>query len=331
MNIICFGEVMLRLSPFMYQKLEQSKSFSLDFGGSESNVAVTLAQLKQDVRYVTRVPNTGFGQAALNSLKQFGIDTSHSIYGGDRLGIYFVELGSGRRSSKVIYDRKNSGMHSLHTGMFDWRQICTSADWFHWSGITPALSKNAADACKEAIIYAKQSGLKVSCDLNYRSKLWDYGFKPYSIMPELIENCDMIIGDMDVMETYFQLPCTDMYDGFKKLADRFPNLEYIGLTERAGYSATHNTYQGYIYHSGVIEESKKYDLPDMIDRIGSGDAFTAGLIHMLQNNKNTLSETIEFATATSVYKHYVPGDMNYFSQEDILGLIKGQSGGKVKR
>lgn len=331
MTIICFGEIMLRLSPFMYQKLEQSKSLTLDFGGSESNVAITLAQLLQNVRYVTRLPENSIGQAALNSLNQFGIDTSYSIHGGDRLGVYFVELGSGRRSSKVIYDRKNSGMHTLYPGMIDWDRVFEGANWFHWSGITPALSLNAAHACREAIIKAKQAGLKISCDLNYRSKLWDYGVKPYAIMPELIDHCDMIVGDMDVMDIYFQLPCNDMYDGFEKLSYRFPNLEYIGLTERTGYSATHNTYQGYIYHKGAIEESKKYDLPDMVDRIGSGDAFTAGLIHSLQNKKNTLVEKIEFATATSVYKHYVPGDMNYFSQDDILGLIDGQSGGKVKR
>jgi 2-dehydro-3-deoxygluconokinase len=330
MAIICFGEVMLRLTPYMYQKLEQAKSLSLDFGGSESNVAVTLAQLNQAVRYVTRVPDNSFGETALNSLDQFGINTSYSIKGGERLGIYFVELGSGRRSSKVIYDRKNSGMHSLAPGMIDWSIVLPGCTWFHWSGITPALSKNAAAATKGAILAAKQAGVKISCDLNYRSKLWDYGIPPHKIMPELIELCDVIVGDMDVMDTYFQLPCSDMHDGFQKLSIRFPNLEFIGVSERSGLSATHNTYQGYLYHKGVIEVSTKYDLPDMVDRIGSGDAFTAGLIHQLQYTNN-LKEIVEFATATSVYKHYIPGDMNYFSIEDIHGLMHGQSGGKVKR
>ncbi len=330
MTIVCFGEIMLRLTPYMYQKLEQAKSLSLDFGGSESNVAITLTQLHHKVRYITRVPANSFGETALNSLDQFGVDTSYSIAGGDRLGIYFVELGAGRRSSKVIYDRKNSGMHSLAPGMLEWNKIVTNCTWFHWSGITPALSKNAALATREAVLAARKAGLKISCDLNYRSKLWDYGTPPHEIMPELIDLCDVIIGDMDVMEIYFKLPCSDMYDGFQKLTARFPNLDYIGLSERSGLSATHNTYQGYLYHKGAIEASTKYDLPDMVDRIGSGDAFTAGLIHQLQITNN-LKEIVEFATATSVYKHYVPGDMNYFTTDDIKGLMNGQSGGKVKR
>lgn len=327
----CFGEIMLRLTPLAYQKLEQSKSLSYDFGGSESNVAITLAQLGQSVSYISRVPDNPIGQSALNCLRQFGIDTSRSVIGGERLGIYFVELGAGRRSSKVIYDRKNSGMHSLQPGMIDWDMVLSDITWLHWSGITPALSKNAAEATKEAILKAKSKGIQISCDLNYRSKLWDYGIKPHKIMPELIETCDMIIGDMDVMDTYFQMPCHDMYDGFEKLVIRFSNLKYIGLSERSGFSATHNEYQGFLYHAGAIVDSHKYDLPDMIDRIGSGDAFTAGLIYKLSEGTCSMQEAIEFATATSVYKHYVPGDMNFISKDDIIGLMNGQTGGKVKR
>ncbi len=330
-KVVCFGEIMLRLTPFMYQKLEQAKSFSLDFGGSESNVAATLAQLNTQVKYITRVPDNSFGQSALNSLEQFGADTTQSIKGGHRLGIYFVELGAGRRSSKVIYDRKESGMHTLQPGMIDWETVFDDADWIHWSGITPALSKNAAAACKESLTIAKKKGLTVSCDLNYRSKLWDYGVKPSKVMPDLVEYCDVLIGDMDVMDIYFEMPCTDMYDGFYKLCLRFPRLKYIGLSERSGISATHNTYKGTLFHDNTMVESKEYDLPDMIDRIGTGDAFTAGLIAQLHSNKSSLQEIIEFATATSVYKHYVPGDMNFFSVSDVNGLITGLSGGKVKR
>mgnify|MGYP000983955008 CR=1 FL=1 len=331
MKIVCFGEIMLRLTPHVFQKIEQAKSFLHDYGGSESNVSVTLAQLGAEVYYVTRVPDNPFGQSALNSLAQFGVDTGRSVKGGGRLGIYFVELGSGRRNSKVIYDRSHSGMHSLKPGMIDWKTVLKDTDWFHWSGITPSLSMEAASATEEALSVASELKLKISCDLNYRSKLWQYGVKPFEVMPRLIEYCDVLFGDLDVMDVYFGIQSQSMEIDVMNLQKRFPKLSYIALSDREGLSATHNTYQGFLFHNGKSYISKKYDMPDMIDRIGSGDAFAGGLIYQLAYTQNKLDYAIDYATATSVYKHYVPGDMNCITKDDVESLMKGGSGAKVKR
>ncbi len=334
MKVISFGEIMLRLSPFNYQRLEQAKSFNIEYGGAESNVAASLAQLGLEVKYITRVPDNSFGQSALGWLASVGVDTKQSIIGGDRLGVYYVELGSGRRNSKVIYDRTQSGMATLQPGMIDWKEIFKGADWFHWSGITPSISHSAALACKEALLAARSSGLMISCDLNYRSKLWQYGMEPSLIMPELIEMSNVVVGDEDVLDVYFKLKTDGMQDAFEKMTARFPTIQYISFTERQALSATHNTYKGFLYHEGGITSSNLYDMPDIVDRIGSGDAFMAGLIHMLrpiEDKNKDLQRVIDFATAMAVYKHYVPGDLNVFTIEDVVALMKGSTGGKVKR
>ena len=330
-SVVSFGEIMLRLTPFNYQRIEQSKSFAIEYGGSESNVAATLAQLNASVKYITRVPDNSFGSSALGYLSQVGVDTNQSIFGGDRLGVYFVELGSGRRNSKVIYDRKNSAMAKLEPGMIDWKTIFKDASWFHWSGITPSISHSAAKATLEALQIAYDLGLMISCDLNYRSKLWQYSKRPDQIMPELVELSNVIVGDEDVLEVYFNLKTNGMEDAFKKMSTLFRNIKYISFTDREAFSATHNTYKGYLYHQGNILESKKYDMPDMVDRIGSGDAFMAGLIYKLNQADPDLQSTIEFATAVAVYKHYVPGDLNCLTLDDVETLLRGGSGGKVKR
>jgi 2-dehydro-3-deoxygluconokinase len=329
--IVSFGEIMLRLTPFHYQRIEQSKSFAIEYGGSESNVAASLAQFNVPVKYITRVPENSFGTSALGYLAQVGVNTSQCIVGGDRLGIYFVELGSGRRNSKVIYDRTNSSMAKLEPGMIDWKTIFKDAGWFHWSGITPSISHSAAKATAEALHIANEMGLMISCDLNYRSKLWKYGKRPDQVMPELVALSHVIVGDEDVLEVYFKLKTNGMEDAFKKMSTQFKNIKYISFTDRQAFSATHNTYKGYLYHHGNILESKKYDMPDMVDRIGSGDAFMAGLIHKLNQADPELQSTIEFATAAAVYKHYVPGDLNVFTMDDIESIMKGGTGGKVKR
>lgn len=325
---------MLRLTPLNYQRLEQSRSFGVAYGGSESNVAACLAQLGMTVQYVTRVPDNSFGQSALACLEEWGVDTSHSILGGDRLGIYFVESGSGRRNSRVIYDRINSSMHQLQPGMIRWQDVFKDASWFHWSGITPAISRSAAEACAEAIRFALEAGIKISCDLNYRSKLWKYGVHPSEIMPQLVESCDVISGDEDVLDTYFKIKSKNRQDAFEQLQHRFPHVAYISFTEREGLSATHQTYRGYLFHHNRVYESKKYDLPDIIDRLGTGDAFMAGLIFKLQNGAgvdDVLQSGIEFATAVAVHKHYIPGDINVVTLEDVDALMGGNTGAKVRR
>lgn len=329
--VVSFGEIMLRLTPFHYQRIEQSKVLAIEYGGSESNVAASLAQFNAPVKYITRVPDNSFGRSALGYLAQVGVHTDQSIFGGDRLGIYFVELGSGRRNSKVIYDRKHSAMAKLEPGMIDWKTIFNDAGWFHWSGITPSISHSAAKATLEALRIARDMGLMISCDLNYRSKLWQYGKRPDEIMPELVALSNAIVGDEDVLEVYFNLKTHGMMDAFQKMSALFKNIKYISFTDREAWSATHNTYKGYLYHEGNIFESKKYDMPDMVDRIGSGDAFMAGLIFKLNQPDPSLQSSIDFATAAAVYKHYVPGDLNYLTLDDVETLLKGGSGGKVKR
>jgi 2-dehydro-3-deoxygluconokinase len=333
-QILCFGEIMLRLSPSGFQKLEQAKEFKMDFGGSESNVAASLAQLGCYVKYLSRVPEQPISQAALQSLAQFGVNTSVTVKGGDRLGIYFVEQGSGRRNSKVIYDRKNSGMHTLQPGQIDWNHVLEDVSWFHWSGITPSLSLSAAKATLEGLQIAFEKKIFISCDLNYRSKLWDYGVPPHKIMPELVELAGLVVGDIDVLPVYFELEAKSTQEGFEVIQNRFPNVQYIAMTDREGRSASHNDYQGYLFHRSNTFLSRYYDLPDMVDRIGSGDAFMAGLIYGLQSlphDQSSLQNAVDLATACAVYKHYVPSDLNVFTLEDLVGLMKGGTGGKVKR
>jgi len=333
-KIVSFGEIMLRLTPFHYQRIEQAKTLSIEYGGSESNVAASLAQLGTAVNYVSRVPDNSFGLSALACMEGWGVNTQHCIYGGDRLGIYFVETGAGRRNSKVIYDRTGSSMYHLSPGMINWATIFKDAQWFHWSGITPSISQSAANACKEAVLAAREAGLMISCDLNYRSKLWKYGVHPDKIMPELIQDCDVISGDEDVLDTYFKIKSNNRKDAFEKLQNRFPNAKFISFTEREGLSATHNTYQGYLFHDNHIYESKKHDIPDIIDRLGTGDAFIAGLIHKLHGAnqyKEEIQLCIDFATAVAVHKHYVAGDINIVSKEEVESLMAGNTGAKVRR
>lgn len=325
---------MLRLTPVQYQRLEQAKLLNIEYGGSESNVATTLAQLDVPVHYITRVPDNSFGQSALGTLASVGVNVQDSVTGGDRLGIYFVELGAGKRNSRVIYDRVNSSMYLLKPGMIDWKSIFKSASWFHWSGITPSISLSAAEACAEAIQAARDAGIKISCDLNYRSKLWKYGVHPSEIMPDLIRSCHVISGDEDVLEVYFKIKSSSRLDAFEKLQSAFPHTEFISFSDREGLSATHNTYQGYLFHNKEVYESKKYDIPDIIDRLGTGDALMAGLIYKLQawyEGKTDLQSSIEFATAIAVHKHYIPGDINRVSKEEVEALMAGNTGGKVRR
>lgn len=325
---------MLRLTPFNYQRIEQAKILGIEYGGSESNVATTLAQLGTAVNYVTRVPDNSFGRSALACMEEWGVHTGHCLYGGDRLGIYFVETGAGRRNSKVIYDRIGSSMYLLEPGMIQWAAIFKDAQWFHWSGITPAISQSAADACKEAVRAAREAGLMISCDLNYRSKLWKYGVHPNKVMPDLIRECDVISGDEDVLDTYFNIKSSGRKDAFEKVQNRFPKAKFISFTEREGLSATHNTYQGYLFYDNHIYESKKYDIPDIIDRLGTGDAFMAGLIHTLKDgpqNNDEIQLCIDFATAVAVHKHYIAGDINIVSKDEVESLVAGNTGAKVRR
>jgi 2-dehydro-3-deoxygluconokinase len=340
MKIICFGEIMLRLSTPNQERLLQTRQFEVQYGGSEANVAVSLAQLGANVAFVTRIPETALGQAALSEVLQYNVDTNLSVFGGERLGLYYLETGKGNRPSKVIYDRDYSGMATLKSGMIDWDKVFENATWFHWSGITPAISQSAADVTLEAIEAAQSKGLMISCDLNYRSNLWQYGKSPFDIMPQLLKGCDVMLGDGDTIETYFKIKGTDYQDIVEKTFAAFPKLKYIAMTARRAFHASHNAYKGFLHDGKTMYETREYDIPDITDRIGAGDAFMASLIFQLskkappsRKNRDFVPQQyiIDFATAAATLKHTVQGDFNLVSEAEILALMDGNTGGKVSR
>ncbi len=329
MKICCFGEILLRLSPPNGLRLVQTNAFDAHYGGSEANVAISLAQLGVDARFVTRLPAHELGQAALGALSRYGVQTSHCVAGGDRLGLYFLESGAGRRGSKVLYDRRGSGMSDLVPGMVPWREVLDGMDWLHWSGITSALSQSAADATLEALEIASELGLHISCDLNYRGQLWQYA-SPEKVMPALTGFVDLMLGDATAFELYYGIRAKDQEDLLRRVMDKFPRLSWVAMTSREGYSATHNAYQGFLYDGQQIFASPSYELPDMLDRIGGGDAFMAGLLFGLGNGA-TSQESVEFAAAAAALKHYIRGDFNLASEPEIRALMAGNTGGRVQR
>jgi len=331
MKIISFGEILLRLSPPAGKRLVQAEQLDVVYGGSEANVAVSLSVLGHDSWFVTRNPDNLPGRAALGALSRYGVQTGKTVWGGDRLGIYFLEPGAGLRGSEVIYDRGGSGMATLQPGMINWGEVLAGCDWFHWSGITPALSQSAADATREAVNTACGMGIPVSCDLNYREKLWKYGKQPSEIMPELMQLCTVILGDPGAFDLYSGIKGTTDSEILHEFSTKYPAVEYITMTRREGFTATHNTYQGILWHKGVIYTSAVYDMPDMTDRIGGGDAFMAGIIHGLSRGNMYLQETVEFAAAAAALKHYVAGDFNLSTEKEIIRLMNGNTGGKVNR
>ena len=330
MKVICFGEIMLRLSPPDHLRVAQTRSLDVQYGGSEANVAVALAQFGASSAYVTRVPDNEVGRASLGELKKYGVDTQLTAFGGKRLGLYFLEVGAGNRPSKVVYDREGSGMATLQKGMMDWERIFDGATWFHWSGITPAISQSAADATFEAIEVANRLGITVSCDLNYRGNLWQYGKKPSEIMPELLKGCAVMLGDGDTIDTYFGIKGSDYKEVFEKTFVAFPKLQFIAMTARRAFHASHNAYKGFLHDGNTLFESKEYDIPDIIDRIGAGDAFMGVLIYCLQK-KETPQYAVEFSAATGALKHSIHSDFHLATAAEVENLMKGNTGGKVSR
>lgn len=331
MKIICFGEIMLRLSPPDSLRLVQAHSFDAIYGGSEANVAVSLAQLGLPAAYITRVPDHELGYAALGAVARYGVDTGPCAFGGERIGVYFLEMGAGRRSSKVLYDRQGSGMATLMPGMIDWRKALENTSWLHWSGITPALSQGAADATLEALQIATELNVRISCDLNYRDKLWKYGKTPAQIMPELVRHTDVLLGDATAFDICFGIQAAGQEALLKSVAEQFPRLRHIAISSREGFSASHNTYRGLLFDGKNTYESRTYELPDMLDRIGGGDAFMAGLIFGLRQALADPQEVIEFAAAAAALKHYVKGDFNLSTETEVRSLMAGNMGGRVSR
>ena len=339
MRVVTFGEIMLRLAPENYLRFVQADRLEATFGGAEANVAVSLASFGEQASFVSKLPAHEIGQSAINSLRRYGVDTSLVVRGGDRVGIYYCEKGASQRPSKVIYDRAGSAIATASPDDFDWNAIFDGADWFHFTGITPALGKNLVEICKQACIAAKAKGVKISCDLNYRGKLWTRA-EAREAMTELCKYVDVCISNEEDAKDVFGIEAenTDIYGGklnkegyksvAKQLADKF-GFEKVAITLRTSISASDNDWAGMLYDGENYCFSKEYHL-HIVDRVGGGDSFGGGLIYALLSGKDTQS-AIEFAVAASALKHSIEGDFNRIGVAEVEKLAGGDGSGRVQR
>jgi 2-dehydro-3-deoxygluconokinase len=342
-KIFTLGEIMLRLSPPNQLRFGQARTFDVTYGGGESNVAVSLANYGLETEHVTRLPLNDIGEACLQYLRQYGVSTQHVLRGGNRLGIYFLENGAVMRGSQVIYDRADSSFATISPNMFDWKEIFKDASWFHWTGITPAVSAGAAEVCLDAVKTANEMGITVTCDLNFRAKLWKWGKSASEVMEELVSYSDIAIGNEEDAEKVFGItaPKTDITRGnvsaenFKfvceSLSKKFSKLKTIAITLRSSHSASHNTWSAILWHNGNTYTGPVYDITHIVDRVGSGDSFMAGLIYGLINFPGDPQRALNFAIAASALKHTIFGDFNLVSVAEVEKLMKGDGSGRVSR
>lgn len=338
-KVVTFGEIMLRLAPEGYYRFVQADTFGATYGGGEANVAVSLANYGFDAAFVTKLPKHEIGQAAVNSLRKYGVDTSKITRGGDRIGIYFLEKGASQRPSKVVYDRAGSAMATASKEDFDWKTILEGVEWFHFTGITPALGDDAAAICLEACKAAKEMGITISCDLNYRNKLWSKE-KAGQVMAGLCEYVDVCIANEEDAADVFGIHAanTDVttgtvnHEGYKdvakQLADRF-GFKKVAITLRESISANDNNWSAMLYDGSDYFFSKKYAMR-IVDRVGGGDSFGGGLICASLNGYDSQA-TIEFAVAASCLKHSIEGDFNMVSMDEVRKLAGGDGSGRVQR
>ncbi|NLZ47168.1 MAG: sugar kinase [Clostridiales bacterium] len=343
-KVITFGEVMLRLATPEYARFIQSNNLNATFGGGEANVAVSLANYDIPVDFVTRLPENDIADWCVSDLRKHNVGTNRILRGGERVGIYFLETGAVARPSKVVYDRANSSISSVKPGMFNWREILKDATWFHWTGITPAISQGAADTCLEAIKTANEMGITVSTDLNYRNNLWNYGKTASEVMPELVEGCDVILGNEEDAEKVFgikpegfdshktvgEIDATEFESVCKQLMKIFPRAKKVIITLRGSINANHNTWGGCLY-SDKFYQSQRYDITHIVDRVGGGDSFMAGFIYGQLTYPNDDQKALDFAAAASCLKHTIYGDFNLSSVKDVENLMKGDESGRVVR
>lgn len=340
-RVVTFGEIMLRLKSQGHERLFQSPVLEATFGGGEANVAVSLANYGIPASFVTAVPANNLGDAAVAEVRRFGVDTSFIKRQGERLGIYFLEAGSNQRPSKVTYDRAYSSIATAKPGDFDWDAVLQGADWFHITGITPALSQSAAELALESVRQARAKGIQVSCDYNYRKNLWKYGKKAPEVMRELVkhvtvgianeEDCQKALGlslDVDVHTGELD---TDKYRQMaERVLEEFPNLERQAITLRESRSADVNGWAAALHNGKEFLVSRHYEITDIVDRVGGGDSFAGGLIYGLLTYDDD-QQALEFATAASCLKHTVPGDFNRVGVSEVENLMKGDASGRVQR
>ncbi|MFK8268545.1 PfkB family carbohydrate kinase [Capnocytophaga cynodegmi] len=346
-KVITFGEIMLRLSPQGFLRFSQANSFDVVYGGGESNVAVSLANYGIPVDFVTRLPQNDIGQCAMMEMRKRGVGVDKIVWGGDRLGIYFLETGAVSRGSKVVYDRAHSSMANIQSGMIDWNAVFEGAHWFHWTGITPAISKGAAEACLEAVEVASSKGITISTDLNYRAKLWKYCNERQreAIMTELASHCDIILGNEEDAEMHFgikpqginvqteghNVKAEAFLSVCQQMMEKFPKAQKVITTLRGSLSASHNTWAGVLYDGEKMYESRQYQITHIVDRVGGGDSFMGGLIYGLITYPNDNQKALDFAVAASCLKHTIKGDANLVTIAEVEKLMGGDASGRVAR
>jgi 2-dehydro-3-deoxygluconokinase len=339
---VTFGEIMLRLAPPGFERFLQSPQFVATFGGGEANVAVALAGFGMPAAYVTALPaNNPIADAVVAQLRGFGVDTSKILRAKGRMGVYYVEAGANQRPSKVVYDRDYSSIALAKPGDVDWDSVFEGAGWFHITGITPALSASAAGLALESVTKAREKGLTVSCDLNYRKNLWKYGKSAAEVMRELVKFVDIGIANEEDCQMALGIQSeSDVHSGkleqavYRKLAEKvvseFPNLKTLAITLRESKSASHNGWSACLYNGKDFLVSRHYEITHIVDRVGGGDCFAGGLIYGLQT-LGSHQEALEFAVAASCLKHSIPGDFNRFSVDEVKNLLKGDGSGRVQR
>ena len=342
-KVVTFGEIMLRLASPGYLRFSQSSQLEATFGGGEANVAVSLANYGIPASFVSRLPKNDIGDWAIQNLRKYNVQTQDILRGGERVGIYFLETGAVARASKVVYDRAGSAIADIQPGMLDWEAIFKDANWFHWTGITPALSEGAAATCLEGIKMANKLGVTVSTDLNFRKNLWKYGKTAAEVMPELVEGCDVILGNEEDAEKVFHIQPegVDVTAGHveaaayesvcRQLVKRFPRAKKVIITLRGSINANHNTWAGTLFNGEKIFFSPQYDITHIVDRVGGGDSFMGGLICGLLTYPDDDQQALNFAVAASCLKHTIYGDFNLVTVDEVKNLMKGDGSGRVSR
>lgn len=344
-RVVTFGEIMLRLSTPGYERFIQARSFNATYGGGEANVAVSMANYGIDSEFVSRLPKNEIADTCIAELNRYGVKTNNIVRGGERMGIYFLETGAVARPSKVIYDRAHSAISTIDPNEINWEKLLEGVEWFHWTGITPALSQSAADTCLKAVRAANKMGVTVSCDLNYRKNLWKYGKSPSEVMPELVECCDVILGNEEDAEKVFgikpkgfeahstggDIDSAAFLSVCEQMLEKFPRAKKIIITLRGSINANHNTWSGVLYDRAKLYVSKKYDITHIVDRVGGGDSFMGGLIYGLLTYPGDDAMALEFAVAASCLKHTIYGDFNLVSVAEVENLMKGDGSGRVVR
>ncbi|HAJ98875.1 MAG TPA: 2-dehydro-3-deoxygluconokinase [Bacteroidales bacterium] len=341
-KVVTYGEIMLRLATPGFLRFSQSQSLNATFGGGEANVAVSLANFGLTVDYITRLPSNDIAHACIMDLKRYGVGVENILKGGTRMGIYFLETGAVSRGSKVIYDREHSAIAQIEKGMIDWEKVFEGAGWFHWTGITPAISEGASQVCLEAIETANRMGITVSCDLNFRKNLWKYGKKAGEVMPALVAGTEIVLGNeedaamvlgvhphgVDVTKGHVEAAAYESVS--KQIMARFPRCKKVITTLRGSINANHNSWAGVLWDGSTLYESRQYQITHIVDRVGGGDSFMAGLIYGLLRYNND-QQALDFAVAASCLKHTIYGDFNLVSVEEVEKLMEGDESGRVAR